>query len=76
MGEGVVQAPCNVTPVTELTTEVVMKRTIDRGDKKRDKPASQDYCHGDVSTAHADELLEALTRLEEIASVAPEATSR
>ena len=76
MGEGVVQAPCNVTPVTELTTEVVMKRTIVRGDVKRDKQVPQDYCHGDVSTAHADELLQALTRLEEIASVAPEATSR
>ena len=58
-------------PVTELTTKVVMKRTIVRGDDKRDKQVPQDYCHGDVSTAHADELLEALTRLEEIASVAP-----
>ena len=37
MGEGVVQATCNMTPVTELTTEVVMKRTIVRGDVKRDK---------------------------------------
>ena len=63
-------------PVTELTTKVVKERTIARGDDKRDKQAPQEYCHGDVSTAHADELLEALTRLEEIASVAPEATSR
>ena len=62
--------------VTELTTKVVMKRTIDRGDKNRDKPAPQDYCHGDVSTAHADEFFEALTELEGIESVTPEATSR
>ena len=63
-------------PVTELTTEVVMKRTIVRGDDKRDKQVPQDYCHGDVSTAHVDEFFEALTELEGIASVAPEATSR
>ena len=63
-------------PVTELTTKVVMERTIARGDDKRDKQVPQDYCHGDVSTAHADELFEALTELEGIASVAPEATSR
>ena len=63
-------------PVTELTTKVVMKLTIVRGDDKRDKQVPQDYCHGDVSTAHADELFEELTELEEIASVAPEAISR
>ena len=63
-------------PVTELTTKVVMKLTIVRGDDKRDKQVPQDYCHGDVSTAHADELFEELTELEEIASVTPEATSR
>ena len=63
-------------PVTELTTKVVMKRTIDRGDAKRDKQVPQDYCHGDVSTAHVDEFLETLTELEERASVSPEATSR
>ena len=63
-------------PVTELTTKVVMKRTIDRGDDKRDKQVPQDYCHGDVSTAHADEFFEALTELEGIESVTPEATSR
>ena len=63
-------------PVTELTTKVVMKRTIARGDKNRDKPAPQDYCHGDVSTAHVDEFFETLTELEGTASVAPEATSR
>ena len=62
-------------PVTELTTKVVMKRTIDRVNKNRDKPAPQDYYHGDVSTAHADDLFEALTELEGIASVALEATS-
>ena len=72
MGEGVVQATCNVTPVTEFTTKVVIKRTIVRGDKQ----VPQDYCLGDVSTAHADEFFEELTELEEIASVAPEATSR
>ena len=62
-------------PVTEHTTKVVMKRTIARGDDKRDKQAPQDYCHGDVSTAHADEFFEALTELEGIESVTPEATS-
>ena len=51
-------------PVTELTTKVVMERTIARGDDKRDKQVPQDYCHGDVSTAHADEFFEALTELE------------
>ena len=71
-----VEASCNVTPVTELATEAVTKRTIVRGDDKRDKQVPQDYCHGDVSTAHVDEFFEALTELEGIALVAPEATSR
>ena len=62
-------------PVTELTTKVVMERTIARGDEKRDKQVPQDYCHGDVSTAHVDEFFETLTELEGTASVAPEATS-
>ena len=58
-------------PVTELTTEVVIKCIIVRGDDKRDKQVPHDYCHGDVSTAHVDEFFEALTELEGIASVAP-----
>ena len=57
-------------PVTELTKEVVMKRTIVRGDVKRDKQVPQDDCQNTASINHADELVKALTGPQRIASAA------